>query len=719
MTGRDTLRDAVVAARSTLRRARNHALTRPLVEALDRFWWARTIRRSHLVDLDVARMQGGYRSRRAAVRAYVRGGFRRGMVINPLLSEELVAGQFSDVGRVPALYAYLVNDATRIRLSVSWSPDRGVREEDPGSSPARPLEEAWREGRSGGRMALGTDGLRRDIPWSDILLAARAAADRRRFVQLQSAGDAPFTLVFEVGDREDDLAYMLDQVVTLVADTSARVIFAHRGTSFSAWLDTTLLALWLPGVEVVRWDPDVVDEARTYAPVVVRGAGAEVTAADLGALADAAHTRECAPLWLAPDGTIVSAGVVFDGGERVHLLAGHPSEDASVLPESTEVAQIVGTTYGAPRTGHVGSAPTTLTRVRVFAPGQPPAEAPPGRHPTGPDVRSLLAPAFVLGRRGQAGPALIRTSSEHTLADGTVVPRLRWAIKTAAPAGRNAEYWGDTHFARGIAAALRRLGQEVVVDSYAARARRSAYLDDVELALRGPEPFDAPRAPHSILWIISHPDEVTHQEVAAFDHVFAASHSWAESATRSFGRRIEPLLQCTDPRRFAPSGIARTSEIVFVGTARGIIRPSVVEPIRAGIPVSVYGPDWTGYIPAANVRSRSIPNDLLPRVYESAGVVLNDHWPAMKRAGFVSNRLFDVVAAGGRAVSDEVAGITDLFGGAVVTYQRIPELLSILREDLSTVFPNAERLAAISESIRRDHSFDARASEMLSRVLER
>ena len=82
MTGRDTLRDADVAARSTLRRARNHALTRPLVEALDRFWWARTIRRSHLVDLDVARMQGGYRSRRAAVRAYVRGGFRRGMVIN-------------------------------------------------------------------------------------------------------------------------------------------------------------------------------------------------------------------------------------------------------------------------------------------------------------------------------------------------------------------------------------------------------------------------------------------------------------------------------------------------------------------------------------------------------------------------------------------------------------------------------------------------------------
>lgn len=664
-------------------------------------------------------MQRPYRSHAAVVRAYVRGGFRRGMVVNPLLSEELVAGQFSDVGRVPALYAYLVNDATRIRLSVNWSSESGSSPSDAATVPRRPLEQNWRDARSRGRLELGMRELRRDTLWSEVLLAAGAAAERRRFAPLPLTGPAPFTLVFEVGDRERDLAYMLDQVVALVIETGARVIVAHRGTSFSAWLDTTLMALWLPGVEVGAWSPDVVGAAQRRGTVVVRGAGAEVTAADLRSLADVGQTRRCAPLWLAPDGTIVSAGIVLDDGELVHLLAGHPSEDATVLPDATEVVDISGATYAAPRDGGAGARPVTLTRIRAFAAGTAPTARTTEDASVGPDLRRLLSPAFVPRGRGKTGPLLVRPASEHTLADGTAVPRLRWAIKTAAPAGRNAEYWGDTHFARGLADALRRLGQEVVVDSYAARGRPSAYLDDVELALRGPEPFDAPRAPTSVMWIISHPDAVTRHEVEAFDHVYAASVAWAESASLVFGRRIDPLLQCTDPRRFAPSGMARTSEIVFVGTARGILRPSVVEPIRAGFPVAVYGPDWTGYIPAANVRARSIPNDQLPRVYESAGVVLNDHWPAMQRAGFISNRLFDVVAAGGRAISDDVAGIPELFEGAVVTYERIPELLELLRRDPSVVFPGPERLASIGERIRRDHSFDARASEILFRVLGR
>ncbi len=299
-----------------------------------------------------------------------------------------------------------------------------------------------------------------------------------------------------------------------------------------------------------------------------------------------------------------------------------------------------------------------------------------------------------------------------------MVPRLRWAIKTAAPAGPAGEAWGDTHFARGIADALRRLGQEVVIDSYAARRRPSRYLDDVVVALRGPEPIEPQAGATSLMWIISHPDQIDAAEIGGFDVVFAGSRSWAASASERLGRHIEPLLQCTDARRFRPRGVARTEDLVFVGTARGIPRPSIIEPLRAGIPVSVYGPDWRGWIPASAIVAAGVPNAELPALYESAGAVLNDHWPAMQRNGFISNRLYDVVAAGGRAISDSVTGIGEIFSGAVRTYDSVPELLALLQHDLDDIFPEENELATIAARIRHEHSFDARARTLLDAALD-
>ena len=51
-----------------------------------------------------------------------------------------------------------------------------------------------------------------------------------------------------------------------------------------------------------------------------------------------------------------------------------------------------------------------------------------------------------------------------------------------------------------------------------------------------------------------------------------------------------------------------------------------------------------------------IENDQFPAVYSSAGVVLNDHWRTMQTWGFVSNRLFDVLACGTPVISDTVPG---------------------------------------------------------------
>ncbi|KZE36539.1 glycosyltransferase family protein [Microbacterium sp. T32] len=678
-------------------------------------WWTRTILRAQIIDEDVIRAQG-FRSPRAALRAYVRGGFRRGVTLNPLAMERLIASQLSDVGRVPALYAYLVNDPRRIRASIHWDAVR-YAEDHPASlaDPGGPLGHRWREARAVDEMSFDQGGVTTVVSWREVVQRIAAAGTRVSSGSSHEVRSAR-TFVCRLSDDEADLAYALEQMVAAASADEDALLLTPEGGSFEVWLACTLLPLWRPNTSVHPADsaPARKTVARRTGVTVVRGPDSEIASAHLELLALAGEQGPVAPLWLDLDGTIASAGLIVRDHHFHHLLAGHPPEDALAAGEVLPVPRIAGSTFARPG----GTVHSIGDRTLVGAVVRARREPPPGDFvdSSDTDLDDYLRPAGLMTAQEPMRGRIVRRPRTDAVSAGRF-PRLRWAIKIAAPPGRPGEYWGDTHFARGLADALRRHGQDVIVDAYAARERATAVLDDVVLALRGPEPIRPQAGATSMMWIISHPDEMTADQLEGYDAVFAASAAWAETASRTFRREIKTLLQCTDPTRFHPHGVPRTGERVFVGTARGIARPSVVEPLRAGLQLSVYGPDWTGYIPAHAVVARSVPNSDLPLLYESADVVMNDHWPAMQRAGFVSNRLFDVVAAGGRAVSDDVAGIDDIFSGAVVTYRSIDELLTLLRRPSEAIFPSPAELSRISERIRRDHSFDARAVELLETAM--
>jgi spore maturation protein CgeB len=122
---------------------------------------------------------------------------------------------------------------------------------------------------------------------------------------------------------------------------------------------------------------------------------------------------------------------------------------------------------------------------------------------------------------------------------------------------------------------------------------------------------------------------------------------------------------------------------------------------------------WSEFIPAEFIRGEFMPNGELPAAYAGAGVVLNDHWREMATDGFLSNRLFDAVASGARVISDEAAGLTEVFGDAVVTYSSADQLGQILNASFASVF--ADRSRRIDNAARNaaEHSFDARAVELI------
>ena len=688
---------------------------RGALAAVDRVWWSRTIRRAEVVDLDHVQLQVGRRlSVNAAIRAYVRGGHREGMSLNPLFLEGRVGSQLPDAGRVPALYAYLISDQTKVHTSETWdAPAYAAAHPDSLRAPGGPVGAAWRSLLDGGRVDIGVG--------SDAVAATRDEILRAELappVTSDAIGSAPLPrlLIWNFGPGDADGSALRTALTVSAASDSALWLAVDANTPLALRLACAQVPLWKGNAVVIDTTPDRRHVERLVPAgtvLLVRDPHSEIAAEDALTLLEKADRTPVGPLWVGLDGTIASAGVVVRDGRGRHLLAGHPAEDVSALGDQLDSA-VLDTPVRAFRVGTVAG-PQTLLGVTVRSAAVPAAVSLPRS-----DIR-VDAPGVGRGLRVDEArwPLMTRTSVETmTLPDGSIVPRLRWSVRTAAPAGPAGESWGDTHFARGLAAALERLGQYTAVDARPAVRRETDELDDVSVTLRGPHPLRPSRSRVNLLWIISHPDAIRADELSAFDRCFAASTEWAAAATARFSTPIAPLLQCTDPHRFAPQGLTRSRDLVFVGTARGIARPSVVEPLRVGAPVRVYGPDWRGYIPAEAIAGTHVPNDRLPAVYEAAGAVLNDHWPAMQRNGFVSNRLYDVVASGGRAISDDVAGISAIFGPAVRTYRDIPELHEQALSDLDSLFPSDDDLAAIARRIREEDSFDARARQLLEAARE-
>ncbi len=301
-------------------------------------------------------------------------------------------------------------------------------------------------------------------------------------------------------------------------------------------------------------------------------------------------------------------------------------------------------------------------------------------------------------------------------------PRLRWAIDTAATPGRWGDLWGDTHFAESLARALRRLGQQVTIDRRDTRERASRAEDDVVLALRGLEIGPPQPGAINLLWVISHPDDLTADEARRYDAVFAAGPRWAHERADEWGIAITPLPQCTDvelchPGRAEGAAPETAGRVLFIGNARrGAHRP-LVEAAAAAADVAIIGTGWEDTPQAGRLVAKSVPNADVGAHYAAARIVLNDHWQDMRRAGFISNRLFDAVACGARVLSDEIDGLTELFGASVVGCDAEHEVAAILGADPDELWPDRTQRLAAAERIRVEHSFDRRAATLLEHAL--
>jgi O-antigen biosynthesis protein len=298
--------------------------------------------------------------------------------------------------------------------------------------------------------------------------------------------------------------------------------------------------------------------------------------------------------------------------------------------------------------------------------------------------------------------------------------RISFCLKIGAPDRGVASTWGDLHFAESLARELRRRGHRTLVQTLDEWEDEAGLSYDVVLHLKGLSRFHPKPGQFNVLWSISHPAGLMGEECDGYDLVAVASPLFAEQLRQRTATPVVVLEQATDPWVMRPDPTPELAhELVYVANSRNVLRPIARDLLPTKRDLAIWGTRWEGLIDTAQLVAEHLPNEELHRVYSSAGIVLNDHWDDMREHGYISNRIYDALACGALVLSDDVPGLVERFGDAVVVYRSAAELHELIDRLLADPAELRRRRELGRAAVLAGHTFAHRIDELLAVVQER
>ena len=138
--------------------------------------------------------------------------------------------------------------------------------------------------------------------------------------------------------------------------------------------------------------------------------------------------------------------------------------------------------------------------------------------------------------------------------------------------------------------------------------------------------------------------------------------------------------------------------------------------VTAGVKVDVYGSNWETYLPSGYLQGEYIDNRELRCHYAGAKILLNDHWDNMAKHSLLSNRLFDAGACGAFVITDEVDGLSNVFGDSVVSYKDADDLKQKVAYYLKHEKERNAKAQNLHELVCKEHTFDNRVDTLLKTI---
>lgn len=247
--------------------------------------------------------------------------------------------------------------------------------------------------------------------------------------------------------------------------------------------------------------------------------------------------------------------------------------------------------------------------------------------------------------------------------------RVTLKIKARSDTDPDRQMWGDHWVKYELGRELVRLGVSLVEKD-----------PDVILHLFGSPVKNPPLPEHTynLVWLYSHPDLVTPHNLMQFDKIFCASELFIPKLQAMGYSNVEAMIASTSKK---PLKVPFKHDIIFLGNARssrsdgrGVVRDMRKTPYD----FKVWGNRWKEILPDKHYGGKYWDYHKLEELYASARITMNDHHPDMAREGFVSNKMFDILASGGFVISDKNIGIEKIFGQAVPQYDSTEQLQELV-----------------------------------------
>lgn len=230
---------------------------------------------------------------------------------------------------------------------------------------------------------------------------------------------------------------------------------------------------------------------------------------------------------------------------------------------------------------------------------------------------------------------------------------------------------------------------------------------DVILYLFGVPISDLPSNTYNMVWLYSHTDLVTPENLKQFDKIFCLSPSYVPKLNAMGYDNVEQMIGATSKK---PIDVPKKYDIVFVGNPRGPKGRQIISDIgEVPYTFKVWGNGWEKILPERYIGGRYFDNQRLGELYASSLISINDHHPDMAKDGLVAVKIFDILASGGFAISDKNTGIAEIFGDTVPQYESPEHLRELL--DLYIARPD-ERLKLMEKGrkIALSHTYKKKLS---------
>lgn len=322
-----------------------------------------------------------------------------------------------------------------------------------------------------------------------------------------------------------------------------------------------------------------------------------------------------------------------------------------------------------------------------------------------------------------------------------------WVIKCPAPDSAlkfHGGKYGDYAYCLTIKKNLEALGYYVVLDCY--EDWDCSINADVVLVIRGTHDFHPDRRDGNtkfVLWMLSHPELVSVDELNLYDLVLVDSKTYAAELQRQADVPVESFYVLTDTNMFYPreqslprkEGCLKQDDPsqelpapkedicynrVFIGNTRGILRDCVKWCNDNQVEVDVWGAEWEKYFPNSLYvhLHGQVAYEQIPDIYRHSRYVINDHYQEMLETGMLNNRFPEALLSGIPMICDWSESFEEQFGDMVLFYRNEKEFLKCVEDMEAQYDERRNKVLENQQKLRAEFDFNEGIRRMVNRIKE-